>query len=253
VVIYLTKRTRQRRRLAAAQRAAQGFHFPQPQQPPPNPVTEPMYQTAGTPWAQPTQVLPSSSRIPSYYANNSSAANMTSWQNQQQPPPSEFSQQPSTTAHSEYNSTYGDSSDYHAQPWATAASTSRLGVNTPWTKGSNAPGSRSSEISSTGLGRQNTKARYLTATQREEVTLAGKRREVQSVGTSRVGASNTNTNTNTNTDAIAIASTAPVTTTPPINGGNAGWAADDVRPTDPTVPGGALDLPPPAYSEHQPT
>jgi hypothetical protein len=180
VVIYLTKRARQRRRLAAAQSAAQVPNFPQPQPPPP---TQPMYQTAGTPWAQPTQPLSNSSRIPSYYADNSSAANMISWQNQQQQPPSEFSQQPSTMAHSEYNSTYGDSSDYHAKPWAaTAASTPRLGgVHTPWTEGSDASESRLGDKSSTGLGRQNTKARYLTATQREEVSWEAKRREANKV------------------------------------------------------------------------
>jgi len=48
-----------------------------------------------------------------------------------------------------------------------------------------------------------------------------------------------------------IASTAPVNTQS--NSGSAGWAADDFKPTaDPTVPGGVSDLPPPAYSEHQP-
>ena len=198
-----------------------------------------MHQTAGTPWAQPTQTLPNSSRIPSYYADNSSAANMVSWQNQQQPPyGSEFSQQPSTTAHSEYNSTNGSTSDYHAQPWVTPASTPQRGVNSPWTEGPNAPESRSGEMSGTGLGRQNTKARYLTASQREEVAWEAKRREAQTVGTSRVGVSNANAGADVDTIAR--------------NGGRAGWAADDLGPADPTVPAGVPDLPPPAYSELQP-
>jgi len=246
VVIYLTWRKRHRRRLAEA--AAQGHYLQQPQpppnfvpQPPPNFVTQPIYQAPSMPWAQPTQVLPKSNRIPSYYADNSSAANMISWQNQQQPQ-SEFSQPPSTTARSEYNSTYGGSSDYHAQPWTTATSTPRLGVHTPWTEGLDASESHSSKMSDTGLGRQNTKARYLTATRQEEVTWDAKRTEAQTVGPSRVGVSNMDNGT--------ITSTAPVNT--PSNSGSAGWAANDHRPTDPTVPGGVSDLPPPAYSEYQP-
>jgi len=38
----------------------------------------PTYQMGGTPWAQPTQVLANSSRIPSYYVDNSSTINMAS-------------------------------------------------------------------------------------------------------------------------------------------------------------------------------
>ena len=164
---------------------------------------------------------------------------MVSWQNQQQPPyGSEFPRQPSTTAHSEYNSTNGSSSDYHAQAWVTPASTPRLGVNAPWTEGPNAPESPSGEMSgtSTRLGRQNTKARYLTATQREEVAWEAKRREAQTVGTSRAGVSNTDAGVGADAG----------------NGGRAGWAADDLGPADPTVPAGIPDLPPPAYSELQP-
>jgi len=109
-------------------------------------------------------------------------------------------------------------------------------------EGSYAPESQSGEISGTGLARQNTKARYLSATQREEEAWEAKRREARTVGTSRVGVSNTDTG--------AIASTAPVNT--PGNGGSAGWSTDDLGPIDPPVPGGVPDLPPPAYSEHLP-
>lgn len=110
----------------------------------------------------------------------------------------------------------------------------------PWTEEPYASESRSGEISGAGLGRQNTKARYLSATQREEEAWEAKRREARAVGTSRVGVSNTST----------IASTAPVNT--PSNGGSAEWATDDLGPIDAPVPGGVPDLPPPAYSEHLP-
>ena len=146
VVVYLIKRNRQRRRLAELQRAAQGQNFQGPQ--PPNSVTEPMYQMTGTPWVRPTQVVPTSSRIPSYYADNSSTTNMVSWQNQQQPHhASSLSLQAPPTANSEYNSTNGGSSDYHVQPWAAPMSTHQQGINTPWTEGSHALESRSGEIS----------------------------------------------------------------------------------------------------------
>jgi len=201
-----------------------------------------MYQMTGRPWAQPTEALPNSSRIPSYYADNSSTTNMVSWQNQQSHYASETSLRPPTTTNSEYNSTNGGASDYHVQPWATPMSTHQQGINTPWVEGPYVSESQSGEISGTGLARQNTKARYLSTTQREEEAWEAKRREARAVGTSRVGVSNTGTGT--------IASTAPVNT--PSNGGSAGWSTDDLGPTGPPVPGGVPDLPPPAYSEHLP-
>ena len=183
---------------------------------------------------RPTQVVPTSSRIPSYYADNSSTTNMVSWQNQQQPHhASSLSLQAPPTANSEYNSTNGGSSDYHVQPWAAPMSTHQQGINTPWTEG---------RMHQNRGQAKSLVLRYLSATQREEEAWEAKRREARAVGTSRVGVSNTDTGT--------IASTAPVNT--PSNGGSAGWSTNDLGPIDPPVPGGVPDLPPPAYSEHLP-
>ena len=252
MLVYHTKRSRQRRRLAEIQRSAERHNSQQPR-PRPNSVTEPMYQMAGTPWAQPTQGLPDSSRIPSYYADNSSATNMISRQNQQRPhQASDFSLQRSTTTHSEFNSTNGGSSDYHAQPLTASTSTHRQGINTPWAEGSNASESHSDEMSGVGLGRQNTKAQYRTATQREEEAWEAKRREAHTVGTRRVARADTRRVAHSDTRRVArtdtIASTAPVNT--PRNGGGAGWATDDLDPIDSPVTGDVPDAPPPAYSEH---
>ena len=197
-----------------------------------------MYQLASTPWVQSIQGLPASSRIPSYYADNRGATDVVSRQNQQRPHhASQLSLQPSTTAHSELNSTNGGSSDNHAQPRTISTSTHRQGINTPWAEGSNTSESHSGETSGARLGRHHTKARFLTAAEREE---EANRREAQTVGTSRVGVSNAHTDT--------IASIAPVNN--PRNGGSAGWATDEFGLADPPTPGGVPDHPPPAYSEH---
>ena len=170
---------------------------------------------------------------------------MLSLQNQQQPyHASEFSRQPSTAARSEFNSTSGGSSDYHAQPWAIPMPTQggTQPANTPWMEGSGASGLWSGEISGTGLGRQNTKARYITAAQREKAATEPKQWKAQTVGMSGVGGSNPSTNT--------IASTTPAISTS--NAGSVGWATDGFGPADLPVTGAVPDLPPPAYSEYQP-
>ena len=95
-------------------------------------------------------------------------------------------------------------------------------------------------MSGTEIERQNTKAQYVTALQKEEVAWEAKQREARAAGMSRVGASNANID--------MIASTAPASSAS--NG--AGWAAGDLGPVGPPVSGAVLDLPPPAYSEYQP-
>jgi len=253
VVVYLIRRNRQRRRLAEMQRVTQRQYFHQPQ-PPPNFVGPPAHQAPGTPWAQPTQVLPNPARIPTYYTDNSSTVNILSTQNQQQLYyASNISRQPSTTAHSEFS---GGSSDYQTstpQPWATPVSMQPQRVNTPptntpWTEGLGASG----EPSGAALGRQNTKARYVTAAQREEAAWEAKRREAQAAGMSGAGVSNANASMHASVgsgDMVLGRSTTPANSAR--NGGSRRRVTDDLGPADPPIPGGVQEFPPPAYSEYQ--